>query len=366
MPIEYIKPGDSSAIAIEKCDTYIKAMSIVNGSNFKDEKDKFWNEFYAYAYKVNFSKLSDEEKIRFYVNYINNFIKEYNDNLNIDDKTKVNSYLVKLEVLNSQYKTKLIQYESAYATYISALNDNTINSQTNSYVVLPGKIYTGVEISKNTNSSISQCEASCSANKSCNGASFNSINNTCTLQSGNGILSKSAQNDNAIITKMKEQIINLEIINSQMIEINNQITNTYKLINPLISTYQIKLDTNENDLLTQNSLLMTEREKIKHLLDEYNDINQNNINQTLFVEQSNSSYYLWFIICIISIILVIKTAFFPNVQSKMSLLSIILWSILFICVILSTVNLNNPIAYAIWLILIIIILMMKSNLIPSI
>ena len=278
----------------------------------------------------------------------------------------INSYLVKLELLNSQYKTKLIQYESAYATYISALNDNTINSETNSYVVLPGKIYTGTEISKNTNSSISQCEASCSANKSCTGASFNSINNTCTLQGGNGILAKSAQNDNAIITKMKEQIINLETINNQMIEINNQITNTYKLLNPLISTYQIKLDTNENDLSTQNSLLLSEREKIKKLLDEYNDINQNNINQTLFVEQTNSSYYLWFIICIISIILVIKTVFFPNIQSNMSLLSIILWIILFICVILSTVNLNNPIAYAIWLILIIIILMMKSKLIPSI
>jgi hypothetical protein len=59
-----------------------------------------------------------------------------------------------------------------------------------------------------------------------------------------------------------------------------------------------------------------------------------------------------------------KFLFFP--EARGDLLSIILWSIIIICIILATIHLNNPAAYAIWIVLIMLVLMMKAQLIPSI
>ena len=284
---------------------------------------------------------------------------------NTDTDTNINSYLIQLEALEGQYRTKLTEYESAYTTYISALQDQTTNPQSNSYVVLPGQTYSGTgSISNTPNSSISMCEAACSANTSCTGASFNSINMICKLRSGNSVLTPGATSDNAIITSIRAKIINLETLNNQLITINGQITDLYNQMNSQVTVQTGTLSTNGDNLSTQYSLLMDEKIKIKNLLDEYNNIDNSNIDQTIVVDQQNSSYYLWLIICIISIILVIKFIAFPD--SKGNLISVISWTSIFICITLATLHLNNPAAYAIWLILIVLVLMMKSELIPSI
>ena len=186
---------------------------------------------------------------------------------------------------------------------------------------------------------------------------------SCNQASVN-LVSKFTYFDNAIITSIRAKIINLETLNNQLITINGQITDLYNQMNSQVTVQTGTLSTNGDNLSTQYSLLMDEKIKIKNLLDEYNNIDNSNIDQTIVVDQQNSSYYLWLIICIISIILVIKFIAFPD--SKGNLISVISWTSIFICITLATLHLNNPAAYAIWLILIVLVLMMKSELIPSI
>lgn len=109
---------------------------------------------------------------------------------------------------------------------------------------------------------------------------------------------------------------------------------------------------------------MEENLKIKNLMDEYKDIYSEYNEKSIATDQQNSSYYLWLIIAIIAIVLVIKFIFFPD--AKGNIISVILWTIIIICITLSTIHLNNPSAYAIWVFLVTIVLMMKSKLIPSI
>jgi hypothetical protein len=208
------------------------------------------------------------------------------------------------------------------------------------------------------------CEASCSANALCTGASFNSTSKVCKLRSGNSLLTPGATSDNAIITNVRQQLINLETINAQLIELNNQMTTIYSQIQPNVTSQNASLSTNDATLTSQYTELMKEKLKIVKLIDEYKDIYSEYSEKSISTDQQNSSYYLWLIITIVSVILLIKFIFFPELKGNV--VSVILWTIIIICITLSTIHLNNPSAYAIWILLVALVLMMKSNLIPSI
>ena len=273
-----------------------------------------------------------------------------------DSSDEMNSKLIALQALEGQYRNKLTEYESGYATYISALQSQ--NSGSSSYVVLPGQTYMGTgSISETINSSVSMCEASCSANALCTGASFNSTSKVCKLRSGNSLLTPGATSDNAIITNVRQQLINLETINAQLIELNNQMTTIYSQIQPNVTSQNASLSTNDATLTSQYTELMKEKLKIVKLIDEYKDIYSEYSEKSISTDQQNSSYYLWLIITIVSVILLIKFIFFPELKGNV--VSVILWTIIIICITLSTIHLNNPSAYAIWILLVALVLMMK-------
>jgi hypothetical protein len=205
----------------------------------------------------------------------------------------------------------------------------------------------------------------CSSNKLCTGANFNSISKVCNLRKGDGkIVDTLASSHNAIVTKSRQQLDNLDKINSHLISLSEQMIAINRRINPSVNENESTLVTNNTVLIKNNSELLAEQVKIKNMLNEFNDIEQNYNNQTLIVDKNNARYYLWLIITIVALILTSKFLFFP--EARGDVFSIILWSTIIICIIIATLHLNNPIAYAIWIFLIFLVLMMKAQLIPSI
>jgi hypothetical protein len=274
----------------------------------------------------------------------------------------ISSNILQLKQLELQYKTKINEYKTAYASYIT-----TTQSQTdqNSYVVLPGKVYSGAtNISNTTNSTTDNCQALCSANTSCTGATFNSISKMCSLFKGKGTLVNGGSSDNTIIKKLNQQLIALDAVNSQLIDINNQMMAIVNKIQPSVKQNIATLSTNDATLIANSESLKKEQRAIKKLLNEYNDIDQNYINQTLNVDKRNASYYLWLVITIVAVFLALKFVLFP--EARGNIVSIILWSIIIICIILGTINLKNPAVYGIWVALVALVLMMKAKIIPSI
>jgi hypothetical protein len=274
----------------------------------------------------------------------------------------LNSDVLQLQRLNEQYTTKLTEYKSAFASYVTTMKSQT---NANSFVVLPGKTFMGTaSLSDNRNSTTAQCQALCSSNKSCTGATFNSISKVCKLRKGDGSISSGASSEIAIVTKSKQQLDNLDKINSQLISLNNQMITISKRIKPSVNKNESTLSTNNTNLMKNNESLLKEQVKIKNMLDQFNDVDQSYINQSLNTDQKNARYYLWLIIMIVFLILTMKFLFFP--EARGNIISIILWTTIIICIILATIHLNNPAAYAIWVVLIALVLMMKAKLIPSI
>jgi hypothetical protein len=274
----------------------------------------------------------------------------------------LNSDVLQLQRLNQEYMTKLTQYKSAFATYVTTMNSQT---NANSLVVLRGKTFMGAaSLSDNRNSTFGQCQALCSSNNSCTGATFNNISKVCKLRKGNGPISSGASSEFAFVRKSIQQLDQLDKINGQLISLNDQMIAVEKRIKPSVNKNMSTLSTNNNNLIRNNSSLLEEQIKIKKMLDQFNDIEQNYISQSLNTDQKNAGYYLWLIIMIVALILTMKFLFFPDARGN--LFSVILWSTIIICIILATINLNSPVAYAIWIILIALVLMMKANLIPSI
>lgn len=276
----------------------------------------------------------------------------------------LNSEVLQLQTLNQQYMTKLTEYKSAFASYVTTMQSQT---DANSFVVLPGKTFTfpSTTLSENTNSTIEQCKALCAANKLCTGANFNTISKVCELTKGDGpIVDTLASSHVAIVKKSKEQVDQLDKINKQLISLNDQMIAIEKTIKPSVKINDETLSTNNLNLMNNNASLLQEQAKIKKILDQFNDVEQNYTNQSLNTDQKNARYYLWLVIMIVVIILTMKFIFFPDARGN--IFSTILWSIIIICIILATINLNSPVAYAIWIMLVALVLMMKANLIPSI
>lgn len=273
----------------------------------------------------------------------------------------ITSSILQLQQLDLQYQSKLAEYETAYASYISTAQSQT---NANTYVTVPGKVYSGGTVISNTsNSSQTQCKTLCSANASCAAATFNSTSKRCSLFSGSGSIIDGATSDNLIIKNMNQQLINLKTINTQLIAINSQMMDIIKTVGPNANTNLSNLSVNNASLTRNNNALTQEQIKLKHLMDDYSEIDENYTNQSLNADKQNASYNLWLIIMIVAIALVFKFVLYPDATANP--LSIILWSIIIICIVLVTTTSNNPAMYMIWMLLIVFVLLMKTKLIPS-
>lgn len=273
----------------------------------------------------------------------------------------ITSSILQLQQLDLQYKSKLTEYETAYASYITTAQSTTAE---NNYVTVPGKIYSGgTSVSNTANSSQTQCQTLCSASPTCTAATFNSTSKRCSLFSGSGTIVDGATSDNLIIKKINQELINMNTINEQLILINTQMMDIVKTVEPDVNTNMSNLLVNNTTLITNSAALAQEQLKMQNSAKDREEINKNYNNQSLIVDKQNASYNLWLVIMIVAIVLVFKFVLYPETTG--STLGIILWSTIIICIVLVTTTSNNPAMYMIWMLLIVFVLLMKTNLIPS-
>jgi len=267
--------------------------------------------------------------------------------------------ILQLQTLQNEYQIKLKEYETANATYIAGLQ--TMNKDSNSFVVIPGFAYWGTsKISEGSVTSADECKALCSSNKLCQGAIFNSTKSFCWVRGGQSSLTAGIPGDNAIISQTKQNIINLDSINQELIDINNKIIEIYKNNPNLQQTDIVILSSSGISLEDTYSMLNLEKQKINNLLDEYNDINKEYRNQSISVEQHSFNFYLWLVVAIFAFVIAVKMFVFPEI--RIGWLKTGGLFIFFTLFIFATIQLKNPIMYALWLLAILIFCIIKLNL----
>jgi hypothetical protein len=104
-----------------------------------------------------------------------------------------------LEILQQEHANLLIQYKQAVAEYVAYANSGS----TPELVSVPGRAFVGTgSAGQSTATTLQQCQASCSANASCTGATF--VSSQCQLRTGDSPLVPSSSDSYAIVPKGKQ------------------------------------------------------------------------------------------------------------------------------------------------------------------
>jgi len=200
-----------------------------------------------------------------------------------------------LQDLSNQFNSLLTQYTDTYQNYISI-----INSGDNSLTTVPNSSFVGQSnISVLNNSSIDNCQTSCTSNSSCSGATFNDNSNSCTLSSGTGNIVSTPQST-AIVQQALYYSYQLQQINTQLLNINQQIITTTNTNYGQFQQTQQQNQEQAQALQNNYQTLTQERAEIDEMVRQFETLNaayeNGNINVT-------ANYYSYIVLVLIAIFL---------------------------------------------------------------
>lgn len=187
--------------------------------------------------------------------------------------------------LSDQFNSILSKYITTYKSYL--------DSSDNSLTIVPDSLFAGqTNLSVLSNSTLNDCHTSCLSNSACTGATFNSILDTCILNSGTGNLIYKPQST-AIVQKQLFYNKQLHELNNKLLQINKQIMSS----NPIQNT------SNTGSLLqNEYQSLVEEREKITEMINQQQTLNSQYQNGSLIV---SSNYYTYIVLLLFVIFLII-------------------------------------------------------------
>ena len=102
-----------------------------------------------------------------------------------------------------EYQNVLMKYNNVKSDYINSIKNIYKNTDTsNNFVNIPNKTFlASTNLLDSSANTIQECQALCSSNIGCYGATFKSDTNICTLTGSDGDIVKSSdENNNAIIS----------------------------------------------------------------------------------------------------------------------------------------------------------------------
>lgn len=276
--------------------------------------------------------------------------------------TNLKSDLMNIKALEREYNSVLKQYEEAYKNCNSKLHA-VANTNTKSFTSFDNRSYWGSGgLKEGTVASQAACETMCASDVKCTGATFNTDNNYCWARSGNGPLSVSVHgsSDKALLPDVTACVITLKTLNTRMLEINKQLTTAIDNSSPQVEIQNRENESKRDALHKYYAQLLAERIQMDELVKENETIDAEYTNQSLIVEQQNGSLRFWILIaCVISLIIV------NQMIGKTSSVASIFWLFIMIALIVVSFSIGNVSGFAVWTMLILIIVLMKMGIIPS-
>lgn len=229
------------------------------------------------------------------------------------EKSPNESLLMKLRVLEKEYKLTMLEYRQIYNDYLTELNTIQGTGSSSIQLILQGYVMNGNSPSTNILETIegvdsaSSCQSECTSNSSCYGATYKSTPATCTIYGKGNIIPIKSTNDNyAILTNISQLTIKLR-------DLNQRLTKELKEMNDLL--IQLKRTNQIEEKMTYDSTaqLMIEYKRLEEErrqileLEKINDDLTNEYDITkIMVTQKNTAYIIWVIVAIVVIIFIVK------------------------------------------------------------
>jgi len=283
-----------------------------------------------------------------------------NDNLD--------SSILRLQSLETEFDLVMTQYKQAYLDYISSLQTTNGNNNEGGreFTSLQGRRFWGTGGIKDiTVNNADECKASCAEDLMCTGATFNSSSGYCWIRSGNGDVTVSSNNNEyALMPSVSQNTNNLKMLNDKLIKLNIDIMNELNSNEPIVFNQVENKNVKKSEMENTNKELIKERINIMKLMDQYDDLMQQYDSNSIYVRQANASYMVWSFISISLIIIIIKLILTPEVK-LIDNINFLIKLFLFFVLIVSITKLNHPAAFAIFGLLIIMLIFKIMNKIGS-
>lgn len=276
-------------------------------------------------------------------------------------ETNLQSDLINIKALETEYNAVLKQYEEAYKNCNSKLSD--VSDSANEFTSFNNRSYWGsAGLKEGSVSTQAECETMCASQATCTGATFNKDKNYCWSRTGTGQLNVSVNgtNDVALLPNVKACMITLKSLNDRLLEINKQLTTAIDNSTPQQEAQQMENVDKSNQLHKYYAQLLAERLQMNKMLKTNQSIDAEYTNQTLFVEQQNGSLRFWTIVACVLFIIVLN-----QMRDKQTTFASVFWLLVMISLIVLSFSISTISGFTIWTILILIIILMKMGIIPS-
>jgi hypothetical protein len=264
--------------------------------------------------------------------------------------------LIKLEVLKKEYENILQQYQEAINNYILNISTDNYLDTSNQYVFLKGRTWWGTSgISQMDASSQEICKSMCASDLKCSGATFNEVKKYCWTRTGEGKIAAGYVSDYAIISKQKESSINLKMLNNRLIQLNQEILTTIKLLNPNEEILTKEMNTTYILLIGEYTKLLEQKDIIDKQIQEYLTIEETLDNQELYVIQQNTIMRFWMIIACLILLFTLK-GLYGNGPLP---IEITFWFIIILLLLVLSFTLRTPGGFFIFFIIIFYIIFLR-------
>jgi hypothetical protein len=175
------------------------------------------------------------------------------------------------------------------------------------FASLPGRTWWGTHgLNEGNVGSKEECESMCASDSNCTGATFNPVKRYCWTRGGDGTISTGESADIALVPKLKSIMIILDGLNDKLMSINNELRAETKKINPILKDEKQANEENQQKFDSYYNDLSDDKVEMAKLLNNYNSVDSDLDNQTLFVEQQNLSYRIWFLLACILFFITLK------------------------------------------------------------
>jgi hypothetical protein len=179
-------------------------------------------------------------------------------------------------------------------------------------------------IAQNNSATLQECSASCAMTDGCAGATFNATDSAkpmCWLRSGDTDITGGKDSDYAIVPKGKQMLMIVQKINMRLSEINQQIQKITQNGQETYDSQTPERKTNMAELARQYIQLNEEREKIDNTINDYQTLDQQQIQGDLTANKNYYSFVLLLLLAIITIFVLYKVGFSFNSETNSSVLS---------------------------------------------
>jgi len=195
-------------------------------------------------------------------------------------------------------------------TKVAFVKQSGYENKTRKYKTIQGSTFWGSgELKTEDSISIEDCEALCSANPLCTGATYNPSDHEgisyCWTRQGDGYIDGGLQNDYAIVKPMKANLQQLMELDIQLKTLSQQIQTQIEDYAPTLNAELEQKDTDKDKLQQMYASLQQQRSEIEGQMMELNVVDVKFSDTTMYVHQKNMAYIFFTIVVIVFIAILI-------------------------------------------------------------